>query len=187
MSIEEIATRVGISKGTVYLHFVKKDDLVVALVLRGMRAVTQATQDALVRAGTPREKIQALFARSYDNLSGERFKVMRTLFESPEIRSRLAERRHELREAMEQNRQELAAIVEAGKASGDFDPTLPTPVIIALLSSLTNPMSYHSLVVEERMPAEEVVRYLSRFFFKGIAPEAASPQPASPENGDQIR
>src|SRR5581483_8243141 len=32
MSIDEIAERVGISKGTVYLHFASKEDLVLALL-----------------------------------------------------------------------------------------------------------------------------------------------------------
>src|SRR5579871_1033504 len=45
-SIDDIAARVGISKGTVYHHFTSKEDLVVALLERGMRHL-QATFDEI--------------------------------------------------------------------------------------------------------------------------------------------
>src|SRR5207302_10908597 len=41
MSIDEIATRVGIAKGTVYLHFSSKEDLVVAIFERDMQKFLQ--------------------------------------------------------------------------------------------------------------------------------------------------
>jgi TetR/AcrR family fatty acid metabolism transcriptional regulator len=170
-SIEDIAARVGTSKGTIYLHFASKEDLVVALMARGMRFYSQAMEAAMAEAGMPRQKVQALFDHVYASMSSEGFKVVRSAFASPEIHSRLAEKRDELREAFERSRRYITAVLEEGKALGEFDPTMPTPVMATLLSSLTNPMSYHTLVVEEHMPVEDVVRYVSRFFFKGVAVE----------------
>ena len=46
-SIDDIAARVGISKGTVYLHFASKEDLVIALVERGMRQLIAALDGIL--------------------------------------------------------------------------------------------------------------------------------------------
>ena len=40
-SIDEIAARVGIAKGTVYLHFPSKEDLVVAIFERDMQQLLQ--------------------------------------------------------------------------------------------------------------------------------------------------
>src|SRR5713226_1799238 len=40
-SIDEIASRVGIAKGTVYLHFPSKEDLVVAIFERDMQQLLQ--------------------------------------------------------------------------------------------------------------------------------------------------
>ena len=40
-SIDEIASRVGIAKGTVYLHFPSKEDLVIAIFERDMQQLLQ--------------------------------------------------------------------------------------------------------------------------------------------------
>ncbi|HEX6109636.1 MAG TPA: helix-turn-helix domain-containing protein, partial [Ktedonobacteraceae bacterium] len=40
-SIDEIAARVGIAKGTVYLHFPSKEDLVIAIFERDMQQLLQ--------------------------------------------------------------------------------------------------------------------------------------------------
>jgi TetR/AcrR family fatty acid metabolism transcriptional regulator len=46
MAMEEIAARVGISKGTVYLHFPSKEDLVFALLLRSMHQFLDSIKEA---------------------------------------------------------------------------------------------------------------------------------------------
>ena len=47
MSIDEIATRVGVSKGTVYLHFPSKEELVLAQLVRGMQRFIQSADVVL--------------------------------------------------------------------------------------------------------------------------------------------
>src|SRR2546429_5170440 len=46
-SMDEIAARVGIAKGTVYLHFPSKEDLVVAIFARDMQKFLQAVEAAI--------------------------------------------------------------------------------------------------------------------------------------------
>src|SRR5205807_2789923 len=46
-SMDEIAARVGIAKGTVYLHFPSKEDLVVAVFARDMQKSLQAVEAAI--------------------------------------------------------------------------------------------------------------------------------------------
>src|SRR5947207_14558723 len=60
-SIDEIAARVGIAKGTVYLHFPSKEDLVIAIFERDMQQLLQyidSTMDSTLTAG---EKIEAIY------------------------------------------------------------------------------------------------------------------------------
>ena len=47
MSIDEIAARVGIAKGTVYLHFASKEDLVFALFEREVQTFAQKTEETM--------------------------------------------------------------------------------------------------------------------------------------------
>src|SRR5207302_2286127 len=55
-SMDEIAARVGIAKGTVYLHFPSKEDLVVALYEGNVQKMSQAVEAILSSELTARAK-----------------------------------------------------------------------------------------------------------------------------------
>src|SRR5215467_1676427 len=59
-SMDEIAARVGIAKGTVYLHFPSKEDLVIALYERNIEKVSQAVEAILSSELTARAKMEQL-------------------------------------------------------------------------------------------------------------------------------
>jgi TetR/AcrR family transcriptional regulator, fatty acid metabolism regulator protein len=179
-SIEDIAERVGISKGTVYLHFPSKEDLVVALLERGMRYFICSIDATLASPATRRAKLQAIIEQMYGNVSAQRFRLLGAIHQNPELRNVLAEKGHALAELRDGMAQRIAALLEEGKAAGEFDLTLPTPVMLIAFTSLLLPMGYQRLVVQQHMPLDEVVEHLSRFFFKGIA---ANEPPEQPEIG----
>src|SRR6266704_4879694 len=60
-SIDEIAARVGIAKGTVYLHFPSKEDLVVAIFERDMQQLLQYIDTTLASLVTARGKMETIF------------------------------------------------------------------------------------------------------------------------------
>lgn len=187
-SIDDIAARVGISKGTVYLHFATKEDLVVALVEQGMRSFLHALDETLSSPASPREKLHAIITQFYGTHAGRSFGLRNRLFESPELLGRLAERRQAKSALWEEPMRRICALLDAGKAAGEFDPALPTPVMRALLIGMLSPHGYQRLIEDDHLPHEEVVEYLCRFFFKGIAPDAACATPQRrAENGDQSR
>lgn len=168
-SLDEIAARVGISKGTIYLHFPSKEDLVLALLERGMRTLLASLDATLSEPGTPREKLQTLLHRVFGTLAGQQFQVLQSLLQSPELASRLAERKQHMAALLQEPARRLAAIFDEGKAAGEFDSSIPTPVLISLFGGLLTPRSYRQLVLHEGMAPEEVERHLCSFFFKGIA------------------
>lgn len=178
MAIDEIAARVGISKGTVYLHFASKEDLVLALLDRGMRDFVQRLSQVLDAPGSPREKLRRIFERVY-GASALRFQMLHAVFQDSTLMGRLHEKRQSHEEIWDEPMRRIGELFEAGKASGDFDPAIPTPVLQSLFWSLLTPHTYRRLVVEQQLSLDAVVDQLSRFFFKGIAarghPDAEAP------------
>jgi TetR/AcrR family fatty acid metabolism transcriptional regulator len=170
-SIDEIAARVGISKGTVYLHFASKDDLVFALIERGMREL-QTTLDAIFSSpGTPREKLRAVIEQFYARLmSQQRLQLVEALFRNPEVHTRLMERREQMGRMWTEPSKRITTLLEEGKAAGEFDRDTPTPVMLSLFWSMISPHTHRLLVIEQQMSSDLVVLHLSRFFFKGVAP-----------------
>lgn len=170
-SIDDIAARVGISKGTVYLHFASKDDLVFALLGRGMRQFVATLDAILSSAGTPREKLNAVIRQMYAGMvSPRRLQLVEAIFRSPELHGRLMERRQKIDELWDGPRSRVMALLEEGKATGEFDPDMPTPVMLGLFWGMLNPHHFRSLIVEEQVTSDIVVAHLCRFFFKGVAP-----------------
>ena len=177
-SMDDIAARVGIAKGTVYLHFASKEDLTLALFERGIREFVRGLDAILSADGTPRGKLEAIFERTYGSMTDSSFQLFSSMFRSPEVMARLHEKRQILAALWEEPSQRLTEVLEEGKAAGEFDPTMPTPIMLSLLLGLLAPHRWERPVADKQVLPAEVARHISRFFFKGIAPcEHAPPTP----------
>src|SRR5690349_7824505 len=67
-SMDEIAARVGVAKGTVYLHFPGKEELVVAIFARTMEAFLEGVESVIAEKPTNRAKLEALLHFMYTGL-----------------------------------------------------------------------------------------------------------------------
>ncbi|MFI5273933.1 MAG: TetR/AcrR family transcriptional regulator [Ktedonobacterales bacterium] len=175
-SIDEIAARVGISKGTVYLHFASKEEMVFALLRCEMTRFQQALDDILAARGSPAEQLRAVLTHVYTGGTGglERHaQLMGAIFRDPDLRNRLLENREAMHATWDTFSARLSALIEAGKAAGEIDAALPTPVILSIFGALMAPPTYSRLITRDGLAPEQVVAHLSRIFFKGIAPETA--------------
>src|ERR1700694_4233456 len=56
-SVDEIAARVGIAKGTVYLHFPRKEDLVIAILERNTQRLLELVEATVATAQSNRDKL----------------------------------------------------------------------------------------------------------------------------------
>jgi AcrR family transcriptional regulator len=168
-SIDEIAARVGVSKGTVYLHFPSKEELVLAYLGRGMRRFMQEATDALNASTSPSARLHALMELFYAGVFKGRNNLFTAIYENPELRNRLLDRKREFHGQWDALSERVSQVFDEGKARGEFDATIPTPVLVSLFWSLASPRTYERLVEQEQMPMDEMVNCLSRFFFKGLA------------------
>jgi AcrR family transcriptional regulator len=175
-SMDEIAARVGIAKGTLYLHFARKEDLIFALLERELHTVLLMVEHANSVEGNAQEKLAFIFNSLYQELFGKRAQLMYVLYNSTELKSVL--HKYVLKEKQGDTLNRIAAsitaLLEEGKAAGMFDPTLPTAVMLNIFFSVLSPRAYKNLVLDKKMPPDELVRYVERIYFRGIA----APEPA---------
>ncbi len=174
-SIDDIAAQVGISKGTVYLHFASKEDLVAALFDRGIHAMLETLNGILASPGAPREKLQSIIRQIYGSMDRQRFQLMGALLNSPEFHKTMVERRQAMAALWEEPRKRVGVLLEEGKASGEFDTAIPTPIMLNLFWAMLSPMMYKQVIGEGQMSADDVARHVSQFFFRGVAPGGACP------------
>jgi AcrR family transcriptional regulator len=168
-SIDEIAARVGIAKGTVYLHFPSKEDLVLAIFERDMEQLLQYIDSTMDSTFTAREKIEAIFDLMHGGIISKRMQLLFSISNHAGLRHLLVEKKGCLREIWDQLSARLNALFEEGKAEGDFDSTLPTMVMLSAFYSLLSPKSYDRLMTEGQMSGGEIANNLKRIYFKGIS------------------
>jgi TetR/AcrR family transcriptional regulator, fatty acid metabolism regulator protein len=178
MSMEDVASRVGISRAAIYLHFPSKEDLVFALLGRGIQMFAESVDDIFASGLTPREKVRAIIEHSYGGMAQPSFRFFNAVLQSPTFLSKMTERQRTMRDVWNPIQQRLTDVLDEGKRSGDFDAEMPTSLMVSLLSGLLTPFTFKQMVEQEGMPLPEVVNFLSRYFLKGIAP---SPRDDLPE------
>jgi TetR/AcrR family transcriptional regulator, fatty acid metabolism regulator protein len=169
LTMEDIASRVGISRAAIYLHFPSKEDLILELMERGVRIFVDSLSATVDAPGTPREKLQAVIEQIFQ--SHDNRQAFSEVFQDREMLHRLAEKRGAMVGHWEEPMRRIAAVLEEGKAAGEFDPEMPTPIMLSILSSLFGSHRSQRLLPYAQMPPDVVAKYVSRFFFKGVAPD----------------
>lgn len=168
-SMEEIAVRVGIAKGTLYLHFPSKEDMVIALFDRDMQKIVQAVEAPTTSDLTAHAKMETLLQFMYGEFFNKRAQLLYSIFNNAELRRLFVEKKGCMHDLWEQLSTRITSLLEEGKASGEFDTTIPTAIMLRAFISLLSPKSYNRLIVEEPLSSDELIKHLSRIYFKGIA------------------
>ncbi|MGH7584230.1 MAG: TetR/AcrR family transcriptional regulator, partial [Gemmatimonadales bacterium] len=156
-TLEEVAARAGVSKGTVYLYFASKDDLLRAIIEKKVVTLLEGVESlSREHTGTATALLTAVIHRLWDLMA--RPDIMRVcrlvqaeLVEFPEIR------RFFFEHVIQRHRRALRAIAARGVASGEF--------------------RRHAVVVVPRMVPSLVMQLnQTRFIFGDL--DAAAPAPA---------
>src|SRR5438270_13684813 len=79
-SMDEIAARVGIAKGTIYTHFPGKEELVLAIFKRDMQAFLQGIDGVIEAEPTPRARLEALLRFSYTGFFSKQTRLLSSTY-----------------------------------------------------------------------------------------------------------
>jgi TetR/AcrR family transcriptional regulator, transcriptional repressor for nem operon len=122
----------GVGQGSMYHHFQGKPDLVLAAEQRAAAAMQQQVRESFARPGPAYERISAYLLRERDALRGC---PIGRLIADPDIAAdeRL---REPVRETFEVLHACLAAVIEEGKAAGEFDAGLDAGQTASALSAV---------------------------------------------------
>lgn len=170
-SMEEIATRVGIAKGTVYLHFPGKEELVIAIFERDMQLLLQEI-DAIVNSdkyATPRAKLEAVLYFMHTGMFSRQAQLLSTLYSGVDLKRKIMERGCSIHEHWEGMVTRVTALLEQGKAAGEFDSSIPTRVMAMTIFGIFSPRSYHHALLGNDLSPDELAKHLIRACFCGIA------------------
>lgn len=175
LTMEEIATAAGVAKGTVYLYFQSKDELIQALItqvgenmLADIEAIVQGT-------GTPPEKVQRVASLLLDYLMRER-----ALFPAY-ARDLLRQGRgapmgywRRIQEMEERFVNLVTRLFAEGIASGLFIQANPR-LLTFMLRGLVRAVGYFQLGEGQDTAVKEALPVLLTLLSSGLTPAADSP------------
>ena len=127
-SMDEIAARVGIAKGTVYLHFPSKEDLVFALFQRELEAFLEVVEQISALPTTARARLENILYRLYRGFLGKRVQLLVSLSTSMDVHKGLLVKKERLHDHLERLSAYITALLDEGKQPFILDskePSLP--------------------------------------------------------------
>ena len=125
-SMTEIATAAGVGRATLHRLFASRADLVRELALESMRACDEATAGIEARVSTATEALHEVVEALVP--LGDRFHYLASM---PEVYSD-----DDVAREYKRQQKELSELVDAVKAEGGIDPSIPTAWVVAVFDAL---------------------------------------------------
>jgi AcrR family transcriptional regulator len=166
-SIDEIAARVGISKGTMYSHFASKEDLLGAVFERELDSLIAQIEE-ISRANAPvRARLEQVLLRGYTGAHGIHPRILE-LHNLPGPARDVVKKRATLRRNIEVVTDLISELIEEGKLTGELEAAIPTSYMLAAFLNLASPRYYARLLADEQLTPAEFVANVSHIFFQGV-------------------
>ena len=167
-SMDEIAARAGVSKGTLYQHFPTKEKLFFALIEHALVRFEQMVQQAASSSSNAREKLGHILAYIYGERRGAHSQLLRLLHANEDLHQQLWTTQSPSRERLDQAIDQIRNILEDGKAAGLFETTITTELMLQLFLNLLSLSGQGYLFTWDQETSAGVPAQLERFFFEGI-------------------
>ena len=159
MTIDDVAREAGIGKGTVYLHFTSKEDVVLSHVDRIVQRVLDRLITIAAGEAAPDEKLREMLLLRvlfrFDSVQQYTESISEVL---RDLRAPLLERRERF---FEEEAKVFASVLRAGQRAGVFRPHEALPTARALITA-TNALLPFNLSARELGKRRELESSVSR-------------------------
>jgi TetR/AcrR family fatty acid metabolism transcriptional regulator len=168
-TVEEIATRAGVGKGTVYEYFANKEQLFKEMFQEGVDTYLQAIRTHLLGATGSAQEILTRFAHTHIGFVEKHLSLAALIFEGQQ--GPLYWLRDWWREVKERKVALIRRVVEKGVTQGEFrsvDPRIAAEAFLGLLAVSQLPLVLQEKRGAESSPSREALEQLLDIFFNGV-------------------
>ena len=168
-SMEEIAHRVGIAKSTIYTHFPGKEELVLALIQRDVQKLQQSMATLFGASDSPRARLESIMQLIFTGVINEKAQLLASMYNGVDLKKIIEQKSGCMGGLMAYMIPHICELLEAGKASGEFNRALPTQAMLCAFFNTISPRSYEHLLATDDLSRKELIRCLQIIYFNGIA------------------
>lgn len=160
MSMDDLATRVGVSKATLYQHFPSKEELAINVIVRGMRR-GEARITSLERTLPAITRLERVIRDAINERVAMNAARMMLLPATVQQHPLLQAQKARMMTA-------LGALIDEAKADGAVDRALPTPLIARMIMVTVREASHGDFAETNEAALHELGALLARLLFNGI-------------------
>lgn len=163
-NLNDVAKEVGIARGTIYLHFPTKDDLLAAIIRNADEHILKTLKDVVEPEDNPLKKLRKIF-----------YEYLKTCYEFEDLIKVMS---HELRTAVSSHlygnndansvARLVAKTIEEGKQKGFIDPEINTSIAANAFFSVITIQTFLDAREERGLELEEITESALKIYFKGI-------------------
>src|SRR5581483_3248942 len=161
-SLDHIAERVGIGKGTIYLHFASKEDLLTALMQRGSESLLEKFKAGVAANASAVEKLDAVLRCLLEHRAANERWMRVVVNEMPYFVGR-----YHRKGASTCVRDMVAGVIAEGQASGELHPGIPPKIAAITLFLLV--FLAPEVDGDTSLTSRQLYDSASRMFFHGIS------------------
>jgi len=167
ITMDEIAQAAGVAKGTIYLYFQSKNELIQALLSQVGESIALDLEALLDKPDSPREKLERVVILLLDYVEQESVLFPVYLQELVRSRSSREPRSPLLKDLEERIVGLLNRLFVEGIAQKQFIPTDPR-LLSYLLKGLVRAVGYYHMTTDQKNVIKEALPVILRLFFSGI-------------------
>jgi TetR/AcrR family acrAB operon transcriptional repressor len=174
MTMEEIAAAAGVAKGTLYLYFLSKDDLILALITQVGENIIQDLGAVLQAPGNPPEKLIRMVTVLLEYLNRER--LLFPIYARELLRGEQEPQdgfRRRYQELEEQFVTLMTGLFAEGIAAGHFIPANPR-LLSFLIRGLVRATGYYQKAEGQADAAREALPVILTLLSSGLVREKQS-------------
>jgi AcrR family transcriptional regulator len=174
MTMEKIAAAAGVAKGTLYLYFQSKDDLILALINQVGENILRDVKASLQAPGTPPERLMRMVSVLLEYLHRERllFPIYARELLRAERQPRAGFRRR-YQELEEEFVALMTRLFAEGIAAGQFIPANPR-LLTFLIRGLVRATGYYQKAEGQADAAKEALPVILTLLSSGLIREKQS-------------
>ncbi len=180
LTMDEIAQAAGVAKGTIYLYFQSKDELIQALLSQTGEAIALDLEAILAKSDSHQEKLKQVVTLLFHYVEKERtlFPVyLRELVRSKSSREAVPST---LRKLEERIMGLLTRLFSEGIGDGQFIDVNPH-LLAYLVKSMGRAVGYYQMSVGQQNVIQEALPVVLRILFSGIVlPLGAAQEECAP-------
>jgi AcrR family transcriptional regulator len=167
-TVDDIADRAGIGKGTVYLYFPSKNDLFLALLRQGVLELFERAAQEISAASDPFGKLRAfVHARlDYCSQNHEFFRIYYTEF--LRLQARVSGGRPEFQDLYEEQLRLLESILESGIRVGQFRP-VDVRIAAPMIYDMVRAAVAQHVLKQSGIPVDGMTKLTVEMILGGIA------------------